>query len=60
MEKEERMKTAREWLKIVRGEGDAQSKRAYLLGKGLEEGEVSRVLEEDEADRAAGGRLGEH
>ena len=54
MEKKQRMETAREWLKLVRGEGDATTKRAYLLERGLEEGEVARVLEDDEAECEAG------
>lgn len=50
MEKELRMEAARGWLRLVRGEGDEESKREYLQGRGLSEGEVRRVLEDDEKE----------
>lgn len=54
MDRRAKMQAAQEWLRLVRGEGDAQTKRAYLREKGLGEGEIDEVLEQDRADREGG------
>ena len=58
MDKGTRRQAARDWLRLVRGEGDAQTKRAYLLEKGLGAEEITEVLEQDEAEQMAALKVG--
>lgn len=45
-----KMETARAWLRLVRGEGDAATKREYLMEKGFTEEECEALLEWDRLD----------
>lgn len=50
MSKEKRLESARTWLRLVRGEGDAGSKRKYLSEKGFTDEELEELMKWDRAD----------
>ena len=51
MTKATKIEQGRTWLRLVRGEGDAETKRAYLGEKGFTEEELKELLEWDAKDR---------
>jgi hypothetical protein len=47
---QQRKEQARTWLRKVRGEGDAETKRGFLEEKGFTKEEVDELLEWDRTD----------
>lgn len=44
------LEQAREWLKLVRGEGDDGTKAQYLRERGFSQEDIDRLLREEEAE----------
>jgi len=50
MTRSKKMETGRTWLRLARGEGDANSKREYLAEKGFTEEELEELMRWDRED----------
>jgi hypothetical protein len=50
MSKDKKMETARTWLRLARGEGDANTKREYLAAKGFSSEELEELMRWERED----------
>jgi len=53
-----KMNQGKTWLRLVRGEGDAGTKRAYLAEKGFTEEELEELLAWDKRDQEGASLFG--